>query len=172
MPTFDALEDAWNAAGPEPREGAVRLICVRRRPGEHETPDRVRVTPEDGVEGDRWRRDARGTPGNQVTLMSARVAALVADGRVPLHMAGDTFLVDFDLSEAALPVGARVALGGIVLEVSDEPHAGCRKFRARFGDDALRWVNHPRHRERRLRGVNCRVIAGGEVALGDPVARL
>jgi MOSC domain-containing protein YiiM len=167
MRTFDDLEAAWRAAGPEPRgRGTVRLVCVRRGGGEHVTPERVRVTPESGVEGDRW--SDGGDPDAQVTLMSARVAGLITDG-APLHRAGDNFLVDLDLSVEALPVGSRVRIGTALLEVTAKPHAGCRKFLARFGADALRWVNTPPHRDRRLRGVNCRVIEEGVVALGDEV---
>jgi MOSC domain-containing protein YiiM len=86
-----------------------------------------------------------------------------------VEAAGDNFLVDLDLSEAALPVGARLRVGGAVLEVSAEPHTGCKKFRERFGGEALRWVNHRDNRALRLRGVNCRVVADGEVAVGDAV---
>jgi MOSC domain-containing protein YiiM len=108
----------------------------------------------------------------QVTLMSARIAAEVAGERVPLHSAGDNFLVDLDLSEAALPVGTRLRIGAAVVEISDKPHAGCKKFAARFGEQALRWINAEENRALRLRGVNCRVIAGGEVSVGDRIAVL
>jgi MOSC domain-containing protein YiiM len=46
---------------------------------------------------------------------------------------------------------------------------GCSKFRERFGPDALRWVNIRSNRALRLRGLNCRVVEGGEVAVGDAV---
>ena len=94
---------------------------------------------------------------------------LVRGPDTAVHMAGDNLLVDLDLSEAALPVGARLRAGTAVLEVSDQPHLGCKKFQARFGDEALRWINAEEHRSRRLRGVNCRILAGGRVAVGDPI---
>jgi MOSC domain-containing protein YiiM len=36
----------------------------------------------------------------------------------------------------------------------------------------LRWVNWRHWRERRLRGVNTRVVQGGRVRMGDAVERL
>jgi MOSC domain-containing protein YiiM len=162
--TIEELEAAWAAAARStPGAGRVELICVRLGDGAHETPDRAEVTVEDGLVGDRWGTGDR-DPDAQITLMNVRVAELIGG---PLHLAGDNFQVDFDISEEALPVGTRFRLGEAVLEVSPAPHTGCKKFRERFGLDALRWVNE--HRGRRLRGVNCRVVETGAVAVGDPV---
>jgi hypothetical protein len=126
MRTYDELESLYAAAAatdPEPRDaGTVRLVCVRKGKGLHETPTQVAVTVERGVEGDRWFDDAERKVGQQVTLMSARVAALIAGDDIPLHMAGDNFLVDLDLSVAALPVGTRVRIGSALLEVTPDPH--------------------------------------------------
>jgi MOSC domain-containing protein YiiM len=147
----------------------VHLICVRKGDGVHECPSRVWVTVARGVEGDRWYTSAKRDVRAQVTLMSARVAARLTDGRMPLHTAGDNFLVDLDLGEAAMPVGTRLRVGAAVVEISDKPHMGCKKFAARFGDEALNWVNADESCALRLRGVNCRVIVSGEVAVGDRV---
>jgi MOSC domain-containing protein YiiM len=175
MRTFEELEALWAAAPPPPRErGSVRLLCVRRAPSEHETPESVEVTVDEGLVGDRWSRraDHDPDPDSQVTLMMANVAELVAAGVQPLHEAGDNILVDYDISAENLPVGSRLRIGGVVLEVSAAPHTGCSKFAGRFGTDALRWTNSPRWPERRLRGMNCRVISGGTVRLGDAVERI
>jgi MOSC domain-containing protein YiiM len=175
MRTFDELEDLWAAAAPPPRDhGTVRLLCIRRAPSEHETPAAVEVTVEEGLVGDRWSRATNHAPDPeaQVTLMMAGVAELVAAGEQPLHEAGDNILVDYDISVENLPAGSRLRIGEAVLEVSATPHTGCSKFSGRFGQDALRWVNWRHWRDRRLRGVNCRVISGGTVRLGDPVERL
>jgi MOSC domain-containing protein YiiM len=145
----------------------VRVICVRLEDGIHDCPDRVLVTPERGVEGDRWVDGARPDPEAQVTLMNVRVAELISRDGQPLDTSGDNFQVDLDLAEDALPAGARLRLGEALLEVSAEPHTGCKKFRARFGLDALLWVND--NRDRRLRGMNCRVLEAGWVAVGDAV---
>jgi maleamate amidohydrolase len=161
------LEARWAAAEAAPRgRGSVRLICVRRGGEVHECPPRVLVTPERGVDGDRWVESDRREPDAQVTLMNVRVTELIR-GDQPLDLPGDNFQVDLDLSEEALPAGTRLRLGEAVLEVSALPHTGCKKFRERFGLEALTWVNG--HRDRRLRGMNCRVLERGWVAVGDPV---
>ena len=33
----------------------------------------------------------------------------------------------------------------------------------------MRWVNDERHAERKLRGINCRVIEAGSVRVGDAI---
>jgi ribosomal protein S18 acetylase RimI-like enzyme len=74
-----------------------------------------------------------------------------------------------DISAANLPPGSRVRIGNAVLEVTPLAHNGCKKFRARFGDDALRFVSKTELRPRNLRGIHVRVIEGGEVGVGDQV---
>jgi len=168
MRSFDELERLWREAPAPPRgQGTVRLICLRKGGGVHECPPRVALSVERGVEGDRWWQGPKRDPAVQVTLMSVRVAELVAADHGRLEVAGDNFLVDFDLREPALPAGTRLRLGSAALEVSAVPHTGCKKFRERFGMDALVWVNHDP--AQRLRGVNCRVVAAGEVAVGDAI---
>jgi hypothetical protein len=167
MLTAEDFEARWAAVEPALRgTGTVRLICVRVGDGVHETPDRVEVTVENGVAGDRWASGNRERDA-QVTLMNVRVAELIGG---PLDLAGDNFQVDLDLSEEALPVGTRLRIGSVLLEVSPVPHTGCKKFCERFGLDALTWVND--NRDRRLRGMNCRVLEAGTVAVGDTVAVL
>jgi MOSC domain-containing protein YiiM len=168
MRTVDELERLWRESSASlPGRGGVR-----QAEGVHVCPPSVRVTASRGVEGDRWSAGADPDPEAQVTLMAARVAELVAADHAPLHAPGDNFLVDIDLSEQALPAGSRIRLGSAVLEISAVPHTGCAKFRERFGVDALRWVNHKDHRARRLRGLNCRVVIDGEIAVGDEIELL
>jgi hypothetical protein len=165
MVTTQDFEARWTGLEPAPRgTGTVRGICVRVDEGVHETPGRVEVTVEDGLAGDRWAGGRRDLDA-QVTLMNVRVAELIGG---PLDLAGDNFQVDLDLSEDALPVGTQLRIGSALLEVSPAPHTGCKKFRERFGLDALTWVND--NRDRRLRGMNCRVLEAGAVAVGDSVA--
>ncbi len=176
MRTFDELEAMWTALPPQPRAGgSVRLLTIRRAPSVHETPEEVAVTVEGGLDGDRWalgwqERDPHREA--QVTLMNATVAELVAAGLQELHEAGDNILVDFDISAEHLPPGTRLRVGEAILEISETPHTGCSKFAARFGQDALRWANWRHWRERRLRGVNARVVQDGTVRVGDSVERL
>jgi MOSC domain len=157
------------ARGPAPRDrGRVALIVRKAEGGRRETPARVRLSPADGVPGDAWGRKPTRRPDTQIAVMDVGVAELIAN-RQPLVLFGDNLLVDLDLSEANLPVGSRVRAGAATLEVTPEPHTGCKKFRARFGGDALRFVATPDLRHRHLRGIYLRVIEAGEVAVGDPV---
>lgn len=170
MRDFDDLERAW-ADGPAAprRSGAVHLIVLRKGGGAHETVDAAHITTQDGLVGDKWAAGKRKRAA-QVTLMSHRVAQLVTEGHAPLHAPGDNLLVDLDLSVENLPTGARLRAGTALLEVTDDPHLGCHLFRARMGDEALRWVNWAQWRDRRLRGVKCQVIADGEVRVGQTVS--
>ena len=54
---------------------------------------------------------------------------------------------------------------------SAEPHRGCGKFAARFGVDALKFVNSAVGRELNLRGVNARIVEGGVVRAGESIRR-
>jgi MOSC domain-containing protein YiiM len=62
-------------------------------------------------------------------------------------------------------------MGSAVIEITSEPHRGCRKFVRRFGVDALRFVNSNVGRELNLRGVYARVVTGGTVRTGDSIRR-
>jgi MOSC domain-containing protein YiiM len=77
-----------------------------------------------------------------------------------------------DLSQENLPPGTRLALGSAVIEVTDQPHTGCKKFAARFGMDALKLVNSPLGRQLQLRGLNARVTQPGMIRVGDLVKKL
>ena len=95
---------------------------------------------EQGLVGDRWALGKRRRV-NQLTLINVRLLALIAPARERWPLAGDQLYVDFDLSAEHLPPGTRVAIGAAEIEVSAEPHLGCRLFRERYGEDALRLVN-------------------------------
>ena len=68
--------------------------------------------------------------------------------------------------------GTQLAVGDAVVEVTPEPHTGCAKFSARFGTEALKFVNKSPGRELRLRGVNARVVTPGAVRAGDTISKL
>jgi hypothetical protein len=151
-------------------DGVVEMIV--RRPAEdvREVLDQARLDTAGGLIGDNWL--GRGTdPAKQVTLMNARVAALVALSQDRWPLAGDQLYVDLDLTEANLPPGTWLAAGSAIIEVSAEPHRGCKKFAARFGVDALRLVNSPLGDQMRLRGINARVRRSGVVRAGDWIRR-
>lgn len=169
MRTFEQLEAGWQE-GPKPPRGAgpVQMIVLRKGGGAHQVVGSGMLDCAHGLVGDRWTTSPPRKVDCQVTLMNALAAELVCDGQ-PLHMPGDNFVVDLDLSEEALPVGTRLRIGSALLEVTPEPHTGCKNFAARFGQDAMRWINWRDYRSRKLRGVNCRVIEGGTVNVGDVV---
>ena len=160
--------------------GTVELIVRRPAVDEREVVDDARLSPEEGLVGDGWRaRGSRSTPDGaadperQLTIMAARAVDLLASGdRGSWPLAGDQLYIDLDLSVDSLPAGSRLAIGTAVVEVSEPAHTGCAKFSARFGSDALRFVNSPDGRALRLRGLNARVVGAGVVRRGDAVRRL
>ncbi len=132
---------------------------------------RASMTPESGVPGDAWGRQARPALEAQLAVMRVDIAELIANGQ-PLTLFGDNLFLELDLSAANLPSGSRLRAGTATLEVTPEPHDGCRKFRERFGDAALRLVSRGDLRHLNLRGVYMRVIEDGVIAMGDPVQLL
>ncbi len=163
------LEAAWSWLPPSSDPGSVQQVVVRLGEGEYEHPERVRVTVEGGIEGDRWRHGAA-DPDAAVSLMCWSTATLIAhEAGAHWSGVGDNLLVDFDLSVEHLPVGTRLRVGDVLLEVSPKPHLGCAKFQARFGKGALAWVNDKETRDRRLRGVHTKVLEGGTIRRGDAI---
>jgi MOSC domain-containing protein len=147
-------------------KGRVALLMRRREGGQRETLQKVVLAPDIGVPGDAWCRTAQRNVDMQIAVMEKDVAELIANGQ-PLPLFGDCLFLELDLSSGNLPPGSRVRVGGAVLEVTPMPHNGCRKFRARFGDGALRFVSMRELRDRNLRGIYMRVAEGGEVRVGD-----
>jgi hypothetical protein len=160
-------------------QGTVELIVRRPDVDEREVLEEGVLDLDEGLVGDSWRpRGNRHTPDGsanleaQLTLMNARAAAAIAGDRERWPLAGDQLYVDLDLGVDNLPAGTRLALGEAVVEVTPEPHTGCAKFSARFGSEALKFVNKPPGRDLRLRGVNARVVTPGAVRVGDAVTKL
>jgi len=169
--SFDELERSWSTLPPASRGfGSVQLIVVRTGDGNHTTPSQVELSPDQGLIGDRWLVNEKRTVDSHISFIDSRIAHLLVGGDPRrAHLPGDNFHVDLDLSEAALPVGTRLRLGTALVEISAKPHAGCNKFEARLGTDALRWVNQKERRARRLRGVYAQILEAGVVANGERV---
>jgi hypothetical protein len=159
--------------------GTVDLIVRRPAEEEREVLVEAELDPADGLVGDNWSTrgssstdDGSPHPGRQLTLMNARVTALVAQTPDRWALAGDQLYVDFDLSAANLPAGSRLAVGSAVIEITAMPHTGCGKFARRFGIDAQKFINSTVGRELNMRGRNARIVSGGTVRKGDPVRKL
>jgi hypothetical protein len=152
------------------------LIVRRPAEGEREVLDVAELDLDLGLIGDRWAaRDVRTTPvylAAQLTLIGTRMLATIEPDQMRWPLAGDQLYVDLDLSVDNLPAGSRLAIGSAVIEISETPHTGCAKFGARFGSEALRWVNGLTGRAHRLRGLNARVVKPGAVRVGDIVRKV
>ena len=172
------LEAALDAIRAAPRdEGVVELIVRRPAVDEREVVEEAELDVDEGLIGDSWSARGRsgGRPANldaQLTLTGVRAVAFAAGTRDRWALAGDQLVVDLDLSGENLPPGTRLAVGGAVIEVTPEPHTGCKKFAARFGLETLQAFNSPEGRALNLRGINTRVVQGGKVRVGDPVRKL
>ena len=162
-----------------------RLDLIVRRPdiGERDVLEVGELNLEEGLAGDTWnQRGSRRTedggphPEMQLNLIGARTTELLGGGDPAVRaLAGDQLHLDLDLSEANLPPGTRLAIGGeggAVIEVTAQPHTGCAKFAARFGAEALRFVNVGEGKELRLRGINAKVVVPGPIARGDEVVKI
>ena len=159
--------------------GTVELIVRRPSVGGREVVEEAVLDLAEGLVGDNWRvrgssstPDRRCHPDKQVNVINARLSALVAGDEAAddeRALAGDQLHLDLDLSVENLPPGTRLAIGEAVIEVTAQPHLGCYKFRARYGPDAMRFVNSPVGRGLRLRGACTKVVVPGVVRRGDRV---
>jgi MOSC domain-containing protein YiiM len=178
--TASELEERLPWLRGAPRDaGTVELIVRRPAVAEREVLDAADLDPAEGLVGDSWRtRGSRATddgsahPEMQLTLMSARMVALIAKDRDRWPLAGDQLYVDLDLSSRNLPPGTRLEIGSATIEITDQPHTGCGKFVKRFGVDALKFVNSPAGRELNLRGIYARIVERGMVRTGDTIQRV
>lgn len=160
-------------------EGVLQLIVRRPQIEEREILQEAELHLVDGLLGDSWIRrgssrtaDGSPHPDMQINVMGARAAALVAQAKERWHLAGDQLYLDMDLSSANLPPGTQLAIGSAVIQVTPPPHTGCHKFVARFGIEAMRFVNSAVGRELNLRGINARVVQPGLIRVGDVARKL
>jgi hypothetical protein len=174
------LEAGMDTIRQSPKEkGTLKMIVRRPKVDERESMEEAELTATDGLVGDTWNvRGSKHTPNHsplidaQITIMNARLISLVAQTEDRWPLAGDQLYVDFDLSDENIPSGTRLAIGSTILEVSAVPHTGCNKFSARFGVDALKFVNSQEGKRFHLRGINTRIIQGGMVRVGDAVRKV
>ena len=160
-------------------EGTLALIVRRPQVDAREVLAEAELNMAEGLAGDTWNKrgssrtaDGSPHPDMQLNLMNVRVVEAVAGTIKRWPLAGDQLYVDLDLSQANLPPGTRLSIGSALIEITAQPHTGCGKFSARFGLDALKFVNSPEGRALGLRGVNAKVITPGRVRTGDPVRKM
>ena len=158
--------------------GVLKMIVRRPMEDEREVIAEGELSLAEGLNGDNWKArsnshtpDGSANPESQVTLMNARAIELLAQQMERWSLAGDQLYIDMDLSDENLPAGTRLTIGSAILEVSAQPHSGCKKFSSRFGVEAMKFVNSPEGRRLHLRGINTRVIQSGCIRAGDVVKK-
>src|SRR5690242_13813226 len=158
--------------------GVLNLIARRPRVEERELLQEAEISLTEGLVGDNWKTrgssrtpDGTAHPDLQLTLMNSRMIALLASEHQHWALAGDQLFIDLDLSAKNLPPGTQLEIGTAIIEITAYPHAGCRKFGARFGPEALKFVNSALGKELQLRGVNAKVVRPGKVRVGDAVRK-
>ena len=178
--TMQELEAALDHLRQAPKDdGVLQLIVCRPEEDQRQEMNEAQLDPLKGLIGDNWivrgsRRTPDGSahPDMQINIMNARVTALVAQEKERWALAGDQLYIDMDLSKENLPAGSRIRVGSAVLEVSPQPHTGCHKFVARFGLDAMKFVNSEVGKELCLRGINAKVVQAGSVKIGQTAKKL
>ena len=158
--------------------GALQIIATRPAIGERQLSQEGELDLEQGLVGDNWgTRGEQSDPPRepkldaQVTVMNVRAAEHIAGSRERAPLAGDQLYVDLDIGRDNLPIGSRLAIGSAVLEVTAEPHPGCKKFVERFGLDAMNWVNSPVGKNMCLRGINTKVVQAGTIHVNDKITK-
>lgn len=175
----DQLEAGLDLIRDSPTDrGRLEMIVRRPRAEEREVMPACELSVTEGLIGDDWvnrpsSRTADGGPhpDMQITVINSRLLRLVAVDPDRMVLAGDQLAADLDLSTDNLPAGTRLAIGEAIIEVTSEPHTGCKKFSSRFGQDALRFVNSTVGRELRLRGLNAKVVKPGVIRAGDRLSK-
>jgi MOSC domain-containing protein YiiM len=179
-PSAADLEAGLDEIRKSPKDQSVLdLIVSRPEEDAREVMELADLNVEIGLVGDTWQDrpsirsgDGKAHPDMQITLMNSRVANLVAQSKDRWPLAGDQLFADLDLSKANVPPGTRISVGEAILEATNQPHTGCKKFAERFGVDALEFISSPTSKELQLRGINLKVVQGGEIRPGDAVKKL
>ena len=178
--TTEELEQGLDDILASPQDnGALELIVRRPDVDARESLAEGRLDTEQGLVGDNWlARGSRHTPDGsadpemQLNIMNARVVALVADDPGRRELAGDQLYLDMDLSPENLPPGTQLEIGDAIVEVTEPPHTGCKKFAARFGKDAVVFVNAGRGKQLNFRGICAKVVRSGDIKIGDVARKL
>lgn len=178
--TMEELEAGLDEIRKSPRDsGELQLIVRRPKTDEREVLKEGQLDLIEGLVGDSWKSrssshtpDGLADPETQLNIMNSRVISLIAQSRDRWPLAGDQLYIDIDLSTENLPAGTRFKLGSAVIEVTPQPHTGCKKFVSRFGLDAMKFVNSPLGRQLCLRGINAKVVQSGVIRIGEVASRI
>lgn len=160
-------------------DGRLEMIVRRPKVNGREVLEEAELDPVVGLLGDNWKdrgstrtSDGSAHPDMQINVMNSRVIDLIAQDRGRWSLAGDQLFLDLDLSADNLLPGTQLQLGTAVIQVSPQPHLGCRKFVSRFGLDAMKFVNSELGQQLHLRGINARVVKGGVIRAGCTVRKI
>ncbi len=156
----------------------IDTLCFRPGYGAREFPAQIEVTRFGGITGERWLKapwlklpDGSPDPAIQVSILGRRVHDAVRfDSQNMLHP-GDTIIADLDCSEANMPRGTLLKIGGAVLRVSGVFNTACVKWKARYGAEAFEWINEPEYRPLRLRGLLCSIHQDGVISKEDRILK-
>ncbi|HLM59612.1 MAG TPA: hypothetical protein VK308_02300 [Pyrinomonadaceae bacterium] len=160
-------------------DGALKLIVRRPRENQREVLEEGKLDVVEGLIGDTWKtrgssRTADGSshPDMQLNIINSRVAALIAQDESRWQLAGDQLYIDLDLSDENLPPGTQLAIGSAIIEVTAQPHTGCKKFIERFGLEAMKFINSPVGKQLHLRGINAKVVKSGVIRANDTAKKI
>ncbi len=162
-------------------QDAGELALIVRRPSENEREVLAegQLDLAKGLVGDTWcvrgssrMPDNSPHPDMQINIINARVIGLLAREKERWPLAGDQLYIDLDLSAENLPPGTRLQIGTAIIAITDQPHTGCSKFMARFGQEALKFISNPTGKRYNMRGVNAKVIQPGMIRTGDIVKKV
>ena len=178
--TMAELMAELDEVGDSPQDdGVLEMIVVRPKTNERVILDECQLSASLGADGDVWATgswkklpDGSPHPDVQISVMNSRSIDLLTRDRKSWPLAGDNLYVDFDLREENLREGQRVSIGEVVLEVTSQPHTGCKKFEERFGTDAKELINSDTGKKLHLRGIFTKVIQDGCVRVGDRIRRI
>ena len=177
MTPMDVLMAAVPHVTAAPKEVTVAgQMTFRPARNQREHPDQLVLTVAGGIPGERWAKepwlrleDGSPDPSIQVSILPSRVHDLVRPDPEAVVHPGDPVIADLDTSEANLPVGSLLEAGTALIRVSAVFNDACVKWKARYGADAMAWVNLPEHRALRLRGILCSIERDGVLREGDQI---
>jgi MOSC domain-containing protein YiiM len=152
-------------------DGVLNLIVRRPQEDAREVLETGELDIVKGLVGDDWLTDD-GNPATQLAVMNSRIIDLLAQETERWPLAGDQLFIDLNLTDENLPAGTRLAIGSAIIEVTPQPHNGCKKFVERFGLDAMKFVNSPVGKQYHLRGIYARVVRSGTIRQGDAVKKI